>query len=345
MTIYELNGIFNYYFLGDDYIKKLKLIPLLLIIAFVFSACAKQDENGTKTKKKSSDISSSEASDMSSETQHKDVTLDSTAEKFINALIKKDKTTLKELALVYDDKALDYIDNVTFSSINAISIKENSNEFEYTVELNVSESKTDLFPTGKSTWKLISVNDENVGFNFIKYFNNVNDKKVLFNDTNKSYILFCVECTKHFGKEETYNSFSEYLSKNVSDSNYMNIYEVFYLTQEHSYDITPEDLKEFSKAKFGIENADFTKWSSYDKKSNSFTWGRGNYTPFATVSSDKLGSDGIRTVVTDYYADSLLLVKAYSIEYKLEWKSDKDYKLISAKLNDNGIAASQYSVG
>lgn len=69
--------------------KKLKLIPLLLIIAFVFSACAKQDENDTKTKKKSSDISSSEASDMSSETQHKDVTLDSTAEKFINALKKR----------------------------------------------------------------------------------------------------------------------------------------------------------------------------------------------------------------------------------------------------------------
>lgn len=67
--------------------RKLRLIPLLLIIAFVFSACTKPDEQDTKTKKKSSDISSSEASDMSSETQHKDVTLDSTAEKFINALI------------------------------------------------------------------------------------------------------------------------------------------------------------------------------------------------------------------------------------------------------------------
>lgn len=337
--------------------KKLRIIPILLIILLVFSSCSLtiNKDSSEKSEQSSSDVSdknsSKEVKESSSEVaESKNVALDPTADKFVKALTSKNKVTLKELTYVTDDKALSYVDNVTFSSIKATDVKKNSNKFEYTLELNVSESKTDLFPTGKSTWKLVIFNDENagpVGVPYVYYFGNVKNEKTLYSSVGKDYLHFCVECTKHFGKAETYNSISSYLSKDVTDSNYMNIYEIYNLTQK-SHDaanVKPADLKQFAKARFGIENADFTKWRSYNKSTDSFEWGRGTYFPFASVSSDKLGSDNVRTITMDYYADSMLLVKAYSIEYKLAWKSDSDYKIISATLNDKGIEAAKYSMG
>ena len=335
--------------------KKLRIIPVLLIFLLVFCSCSitLNKGNSEKSEQSSSGVSDKnslkEAKESSSEvTESKNVALDPIADKFVKALTSKNKATLKELTFASSDKALSFVDNVTFGSIKATDVKKNSNKFEYTLELNVSESKTDLFPTGRSNWKLIVLNDEDsgpAGMSYIYYFGNVKNEKALYSSVGKDYLHFCVECTKHFGKAETYNSISSYLSKDITDTKYMNIYEIYYLTQKsHDTAVKPAVLNQFAKSRFGIENADFTKWRSYNKSTDSFEWGRGTYFPFASASSDKLGSDNVRTVVIDYYADSMLLVKEYSIEYKLAWKSDDDYKIISATLNDKGIEAAKYSM-
>lgn len=249
-----------------------------------------------------------------SDNPYNDEKYDSILIELMNAFKEKDKTKLCFLGCAQSEEVFDFIDNIVISDYSIISseIIEGSNlsdfEKKYIINVTVDYSSDERFFVGKNTWEITALNTlSDYSFFGTLYINNMYDKKnirKLMRENNISEeVRFCyrlmVELEPYIrytdgsnlqipddNKEEFYSSLSRFLGSFASEQS------------TDKYNIVSYKM-------FGIE-------PNFSDENIEPLW-LGAYEKDAVIVSEKDNE-----IIIDFYADSLLLTKAYTIKFNLD---------------------------
>jgi hypothetical protein len=266
---------------------------------------------------------------------------DSRTKILFTAIKTNDIKSLNLLGGTRSDGVYDFIKNIKFGNFTINSSKTADVEGmtfppkTYNVTLSVLESNDSRFPVGNNTYEITALD---AGFG--PYFNPlhlVSDKtnkvkitdmietKTLSDNANVCYNL-TLEMMPFYGR----NSLDIFnIPDNDKDSFYNGLARFF----SHIPSIVPsasvETYDKTAKQLFGIDTA-------FNEQNINPLWYGANMLDAVLVSETD------KSVVIDYYADSLLLVKAFTVEYNFD--TTNEFRFISIKnLYDSGFEPSRYS--
>ncbi|MDR0946854.1 MAG: hypothetical protein LBM87_03785 [Ruminococcus sp.] len=276
-------------------------------------------------------------------------------EDFLNALCAKDKITLCQLGgAAYEEyEAFDFIDGVnvvgyTIDSSEIMDLDQNGNyQMKYVFTLDISESDHEFFPVGETSYTVTTDYDKFIFGPLTQ--TGVEDTRVQFfdyllnnelGDPVMSAYFFTAEMIPIYGRDSA-DSFKVPTNSDQKAA--------FYSAFARFISHMPHEMRDISNAEFPDEQRPRTLTEAaknilgldmnYTADNDEPLWLGANM-PVATVVSHT-ESDETTEVVLDFYADSLLLTKAFTVKYTLEFPP---FKIISIEnLYDSGLAVSRYT--
>jgi len=219
----------------------------------------------------------------------------------------------------------------------------------YKVVLNISQSRSEFFPTGTCRWTL-EVGDASQDMPPIHLFKQANKAISILADSDfGAAVDFCYYFSESFYCFQTLNDFNK-LTPSTKDSVAFNdfCFYVIAFLDYNSYDnsspfngpIKRTLIEKQAKNVLGITNVDWTKFEDYNKKTDSIEiGGRDGSWLYDTLSSVNFDSSTRQyTVVIDFYADAAYILKAKTMKYIVSENADGSLTLLStALLFDSGV--------
>jgi hypothetical protein len=207
----------------------------------------------------------------------------------------------------------------------------------YVVTVKVIESNDERFPVGENTFEIScnSVADEK----FSSFYRVGDEKKETIwhgfgNETVSDNVRYCYFLTTEMHSNFPDEFTDEFIIPDESEETKAGFHRELlrFLWHVLPADVpvaTPEILNTYAKQFFGFE-------SEFNDENYDSTFYGANVTDAVLVSENE------NSVTIDYYADSLLLVKAYTIKYNFDTKDG--FRFISIeKLYDSGFDPSRYT--
>ena len=256
----------------------------------------------------------------------------------MQAFIDRNKEDLCFLSSAQSEAAFDFIDNIVISDYTIISseIIEGSNpsdfEKKYLISVNVGESSDERFPAGENTWEITALNAmSDYSFFGPLYFNSVHDKvnvRELQSENNISDEAYF--CCRLMVELEPYIRYSDSNNLQIPDENTEEFYSS--LSRFISSFVSEKSIDTYNMTAykmFGIE-------SDFNDENIEPLW-LGAYEKDAVIVSENDNE-----IVIDFYADSLLLTKAYTIRFYLD-TTDGIRLLSFEKIYESGLDVSFYT--
>lgn len=253
--------------------------------------------------------------------------------------------------------AYDFLDGVYLSDWKIVDKTVNNKYGEddscvFKVELDVSQSDSELFPEGKILWDLgYSGDDEGLsyfrpeGADEGSYLSHMTDPAQM-----SDAVRMCYFFTSEFGwlcddGDIAIDGDEKLIEKELFANNLI-IYSCLNGAAE------PESENKFSADRLawcaenllGLDNIDFSNIGAYDAENNTVTLSARSYCcGYGVVTEDK-AENGVHMVVIDWYADVIYLAKARTVQYTLEESDDGLLRLVSAEnIFDNGEHLAYYT--
>jgi hypothetical protein len=268
------------------------------------------------------------------------------------ALTTNDSDYLELLTAAYSDEydAFEFIKDIKFDGFEIISseyliepfmpLSENA-EKSYVVTVNVLESTDERFPVGLNTYEITYYPGGwgGIGASY-SALTRVGDegKQTIWNGLGTEAIsenvrycyLLSTELGYYIGRETTDTFEVPDESPEMKAGFHSSLLRFLSRILPAEIEVaTPEILNEYAKKVFGFE-------SEFNEENFDSTWLGANCDEAVLVSETE------NSVTIDYYADCLLLVKAYTVKYNFD-KADGFRFTSIEKIYDSGFDAANYS--
>jgi hypothetical protein len=266
---------------------------------------------------------------------------DKRTEELFTALINKDKEQLKFFAGARSEGVFDFLDNVSFGGFmitpgTVYATDGSILKKEYSVLIEVLESSDPRFPEGENTYKVAAL-EAGIG----PFFSpltltgepeklKVNDLIINEEDLRKNASIcyfFTLEMQPFYGRESA-DSFE--ISADEREWFYSCMSRFFgHVVKPAGVEFTPDEFNSAAKSILDIDAA-------FDETNIDALWYGANITDAVLVSETD------NSVVIDWYADSLLLEKAFTTKYNFD--TTDGFRLLSVEnLYDSGFMLTSYT--
>jgi hypothetical protein len=269
--------------------------------------------------------------------------MDDRTQQLFEAFKTGDKETLaflgtgkRENTAVYD-----FVDNITFGDYEIKPLKAYYSEHggvekkDYEITFDVQKSEDELFPQGTHIYNITALEAIEGAFFTQLIRDSEPPKQAIINSYNGGGLIsvnaytcydLTLEMLPFYGRESA-DSFT------VPEENeaefYSGLSRFFSHISVAEKGENPENYNTAAKSYFGIDTA-------FDESNVGALWYGANSLEAALVSETE------NSVVIDYYADSLFLVKAFSVKYNFD--TEKGFRFISIEnLYDSGLEADRHT--
>jgi hypothetical protein len=267
--------------------------------------------------------------------------MDKNVTELFEAFVNHDKEQLKRLSCAKSDGVFDFVDDITFGDYEitpgGIYVGYgNLQKKEYSIKLEVKESSDPRFPIGENTYKINTL-DAGIG----PYFSpltladepeilKMDDLIITEDDLRKNANIcyfFTLEMQPFYGRESA-DSFEISADETVWFYGCMRRF-FSHVVKPAGVEFTPDEMNAAAKSILGIDAA-------FDENNIDPLWYGANITDAVLVSEDE------NSVVIDWYADSLLLEKAFTMKYNFD--TENGFRLLSIEnLYDSGFEQTRYT--
>lgn len=339
--------------------KKLISLILSVLLLFPLVACEKNQDESITSEEDTTTETTTEESSLEVETT--DDTEPEFDEFFYNESVNNCKTILDAMVNKNIDTLLSYsghadyegetdmydffkdidIDKYVIDKDNYIQLY--TEGYKLPVTLFISKSDNEMFPVGESKWNfsIIYTAFESV----IIFENTAETPKVHIGLPKDDYkyinaVDFCYNLTNFFG-ESIYDKTQQ---GKITDFEFKPQYidscatSVINFLQSTGYlknyaDYTVENITNGFEKMIGTVGCDFTLDKSYKKDCNTLSSQHlGAWWKSATLSEETYNKDDdTYTIVIDWWADNMFMVKARTIKYTISPIEDYQFKLISVE--------------
>jgi hypothetical protein len=266
---------------------------------------------------------------------------DKRTEELFTALINKDKAELSYFSGARSEGVFDFLDNVSFGGFmitpgTVYAADGSIRKKEYSVLIEVLESSDPRFPAGEHTYNIAAL-EAGIGPFFSPLTLDGEPEKLKMNDLiineedlrkNASICyFFTLEMQPFYGRESA-DSFE--ISSDETAWFYSCMRRFFsHVVLGAGPEFTPDEMNAAAKSILGIDAA-------FDETNIDPLWYGANITDAVLVSEDE------NSVVIDWYADSLLLEKAFTVKYNFD--TTDGFQLLSVEsLYDSGFMLTSYT--
>ncbi|HBH13454.1 MAG TPA: hypothetical protein DDX29_10135 [Clostridiales bacterium] len=211
----------------------------------------------------------------------------------------------------------------------------------YIVELDIAESQTSYFASGKSNWQVEFGID---GSNPLQVFK---PQEVQLNRTSFSEAShparFAYQAAVYLQLFDNIHDFNIIVPGTDVEEFYFDRFTsdmmrfLFYKFENEF--ITAKGLAIETEKAFGITDVDFTRYYRYDPETDSMSFGAGGGTwMFANLVSEDFDEEtDTYTITIDFYADAAYMLKAKTMKYEVVTIGEGEYRMLSTEcLYDSG---------
>jgi hypothetical protein len=269
--------------------------------------------------------------------------MDDRTEQLFLALVGGDKETLGFLGTGRSEngKVYDFIDDITFGDYEIKPLKAyyqdrgGIEKKDYSITLEVIKSSDERFPEGVHTYKITALPAVEGAFFTQLIRDGEPEKQAIINSFNGGGLIsvnaytcydLTLEMLPFYGREST-DKFE--LPKENTAEFYSGLSRFFSHIKVAENGENAQNYNAAAKSYFGIDTA-------FDENNVSPLWYGANSLEAVLVSENE------NSVVIDYYADSLLLVKAYSVKYNFDTADGFRFTSIE-NLYDSGLEAARHT--
>lgn len=252
----------------------------------------------------------------------------------------------------YNSQAYSFIRDIDVDSykiLNEESENEENYPVEFTIELSISKSGTDLFPIGISRWTIIF--DPIAMISYVSLFRNAENEINYIDDADKNSIAgFCRDFSFEMDCYKTMTDFNKLIPDNgTEEAGYFcqSLIRCLPLTYDNDYGIKREQLEKAAKNVLGITELDVTKSKFYDQHMDleRIEILSGNWSACSLASEEFDSKSKQRIIIIDYYTDGAYLLKAKTMKYVVRENVDNSFTLISTELiYDSGYEIASFYV-
>ncbi|MFA5659523.1 MAG: hypothetical protein WC900_09610 [Oscillospiraceae bacterium] len=223
--------------------------------------------------------------------------------------------------------------------------------YSYDVILEIFESDDDAFPVRTSEWTLEAGPDEVSWINLFARKGIRIDRLTSVRENSRDAAEFCYFFTKQFGVPESITDMQTIVPTVNSNGEFDNfVYSCcvfsFWDNNGSNQNLDADYIQGIINKLLGID-ADLKASKYYEPDTNILNFpAHGGRWYYCAVNSDEYDElNNTHTVTIDFYADTAYLVKARSIKFTVEGKTDKDFKLISTEVTfDSGYKIAMGSI-
>lgn len=271
------------------------------------------------------------------------------AYEFLEALKNKDVIKLSSKSGVKSPEAYDFFKDIDIESYEAKNILSEADMRVFEVTLSITKSSHELFPVGESKWILKTGSAEDSAMRlFVPEGSNVNP--IDYYSEHSKVVKFCERFSTEFGCFGTYTDFKKVFTdtESLKAIDYLASSLCRFLPEVEEYEDDTDDfgygiprkwLEEKAEKVLCITGVDLRESKLYIAENDTIEPGflGANWDYCALVSEEYDEKSRLHTVVIDYYADCVFLVKAKTVKYTVRENEDKSLRLLSTEnLYDSG---------
>ena len=216
--------------------------------------------------------------------------------------------------------------------------------YTFEIKMNVSDSDCERFKTGESVWLLDVINSDNSYFSSFRPESEsadriLNGKNDDFSDAVKMCYAFTSELGWVCGDEEVIDlcDVDKLVEKEMLANNLIEFCGRFNMTDgavTEDYTYSVDWLNESTEKLLGISGLDFTLVPTYDDENNTIGLTASKYScGYGILTDEQTDTEtGLHNVVIDWYADTICLAKACTLQYVLADNPDGTLRLQSVEM-------------
>lgn len=271
---------------------------------------------------------------------------------FMNGLLYHNYDVFMQYSGAQSFSTYDFLNGVYLSDWEIVNVVEyDGNETEnddkaytFEIKMNVSDSDCERFKTGESVWLLDVINSDNSYFSSFRPESEsadriLNGKNDDFSDAVKMCYAFTSELGWVCGDEEVIDlcDVDKLVEKEMLANNLIEFCGRFNMTDgavTENYTYSVDWLNESTEKLLGISGLDFTLVPTYDDENNTIGLTASKYSCGYGILTDEHTDteSGLHNVVIDWYADTICLAKACTMQYVLADNPDGTLRLQSVEM-------------
>lgn len=276
---------------------------------------------------------------------------------FMNGLLYHNYDVFMQYSGAQSFSTYDFLNGVYLSDWEIVNVVEYDGDependdkaYTFEIKMNVSDSDCERFKTGESVWLLDVINSDNSYFSSFRPESEsaeriLNGKNDDFSDAVKMCYAFTSELGWVCGDEEVIDlgDVDKLVEKEMLANNLIEFCGRFNMTDgavTEDYTYSVDWLNESTEKLLGISGLDFTLVPTYDAENNTIGLTASKYSCGYGILTDEQTDteNGLHNVVIDWYADTICLAKACTLQYVLVDNPDGTLKLQSVeKLYSSG---------
>lgn len=276
---------------------------------------------------------------------------------FMNGLLYHNYDVFMQYSGAQSFSTYDFLNGVYLSDWEIVNVVEYDGDependdkaYTFEIKMNVSDSDCERFKTGESVWLLDVINSDNSYFSSFRPESEsaeriLNGKNDDFSDAVKMCYAFTSELGWVCGDEEVIDlgDVDKLVEKEMLANNLIEFCGRFNMTDgavTEDYTYSVDWLNESTEKLLGISGLDFTLVPTYDAENNTIGLTASKYScGYGILTDEQTDTEtGLHNVVIDWYADTICLAKACTLQYVLADNPDGTLKLQSVeKLYSSG---------
>ena len=313
--------------------KLVSVILALLMTVSMLVACERQKPQATDTTTTNYVESHSENAELRDKQISKSI-----AERFLSGIKNKDPQQLLDTIAAKDADAYKFLTDLKLESYNIVEeIEVYSSVMKYVVQLDITESNSDFFPVGRSSWelevdylfrgKVILFKPVGKDLNRLEFDNQNKDVNFCadFFELLEPYIISASDLNKMVPEIKDADSYNDFLELMI----------IFLRRYGLPEENTPADsVMAEAKKVLGITEIDLQKYNQYHEDDRTVsTRMTSGIVHCGSLSSREYDPQTKQSAITlDYYSDSAHLLKGKTVKFIVKENEDKSFTMLSIEV-------------